>query len=151
MWICGGQCLVSLSCCLAFVHGYAWLTASRIQAQRSTWKRLPASPYKLLIEENEELFIRHDYRSNWGKRSVDRFFYKMRIFIPIFFIDSVFLSVQIELIHPESDLYVLGLPQFLIAVPVFHYHSYGLHHFSAPLWRTAISVFLFLYTSYVVL
>lgn len=57
MWVCGERCLVSLSCCLAFVHGYAWLTASGIQVQRSIWKRLPASPYKLLIEEKiEELF-----------------------------------------------------------------------------------------------
>lgn len=51
-----------------------------------------------------------------------------RIFVPIFFIYPVLLSVEIQLIHSECYQNVFGLPQFFIRVPVRH--TYGLYHVS---------------------
>lgn len=56
-------------------------------------------------------------------------FYEMGVSVPVFSINPVFASVEIELVHPESDHEVFRLPQFLVGVPVFH--ADGLHDLPA--------------------
>ena len=73
-------------------------------------------------------------KSDFGLQSYYKFvfsylLYKMnRIFVPIFFIYPILLSIEIQLIHSECYQNVFGLPQFFIRVPVRH--TYGLHHIS---------------------
>lgn len=40
--------------------------------------------------------------------------------VPVFLIDSVFLSVKIQLEHSECNQEIFGLPKLLIRVAVFH-------------------------------
>lgn len=49
--------------------------------------------------------------------------------IPIFLIDSAVVSVKIQLVQPEGDRKIFGLPLFFIRVLVFH--SQPLHYAAA--------------------
>ena len=51
-------------------------------------------------------------------------------FVPVSLINPAFITVKIELIHPEYDLNIFRLPLFLIRISVFH--SEALHHAAAP-------------------
>ena len=53
-----------------------------------------------------------------------------RVFVPIFFIGPVLPSVEIQLVHPERNPNVFGLPQLFVRITVGH--AYGLHDFAAP-------------------